>query len=215
MRRLFLILFVSVSGLASGQDVFQKQLFSTDLILKYREDIGLSEDKVREIKKIYNDHITTFNMVRWDLDASMSEMNKLLASETVDEKESKSLMNIILDKEEQLKKMRFELMVRLKNMLSIKQQKQLQELKADNGDASFNFVTSMNENPRVSLKISGEDKAAQPLIIVKNRKGKKIAGTLDDINSQQIESITVLKGESAIEKYGKDGENGVVVVVLK
>ncbi|MEM1407797.1 MAG: periplasmic heavy metal sensor [Bacteroidota bacterium] len=215
MRKLLLMLFIAVSGLASGQDVFQKQLFSTDLILKYRDDINLSEEKIREIKKIYNDHITTFNMVRWDLDAQMAKMNKLLAAETVDEKESQAVMDLILDREEQLKKMRFEMMVKLKNMLNMKQQKQLHELRVANGEATVDFVASMNENPRVSLKIRGEDDAPQPLIIVKDRKRNKIENTLDDLDPDDIESITVLKGESAIEKHGKAGENGVVIIVLK
>ncbi|MEM6359060.1 MAG: hypothetical protein AAF731_03150 [Bacteroidota bacterium] len=215
MKKLMIAIFMVMWASVSAQDVFQKQLFSTDLILKYQEDIDLSEDKIAEVKKIYNDHITTFNIIKWDLDADMSKMSKLLSAENVDEKESKSLMNIILEKEEQLKKMRFDMMVKLKNLLSAKQQLQLHEFKAADGEGSMDFMASINENPRVSFKIKGEVDAPQPLIIIKDRKGRKIKSAVDSIDPDDIQSITVIKNESAINEYGEEGKNGVVIIVMK
>lgn len=55
--------------------------------------------------------------------------------------------------------------------------------------------------------------AKQPLLIVD---GKEIDyNELEKIDPKQIESIDVLKEQSAIEKYGKKGENGVVIVNTK
>ena len=215
MKKLMIIIFVLLGLTVRAQDVFQKQLFSTDLILKYQEEIDISADKLDQVKKIYNDHITTFNIIKWDLDAQMSKMNKLLSAETVNEKESESLMNIILEKEEQLKKMRFEMMVKLKNLLNKEQQQELHKLRAANGDAPVNFIASINDNPRVSLKIRGEDNAPQPLIVIKDRKDREIEMNLDYIDPDDIQSITVIKNESAIKEYGQDGKNGVVIIVLK
>ncbi|MEM6525366.1 MAG: hypothetical protein AAF693_16305 [Bacteroidota bacterium] len=106
-------------------------------------------------------------------------------------------------------------MVKLKNLLNAKQQLQLHEFKSANGDTSLDFVASMNENPRVSVKISGEEDAPQPLIIIKDRKGKVIDGNLNSIDPGDIQSLTVLKNESAFNEYGADGNNGVVIIVMK
>jgi len=47
--------------------------------------------------------------------------------------------------------------------------------------------------------------------------GKKLSdkAAMDAINPNDIESMTVLKGENAIALYGKSGENGVIVVTTK
>ena len=38
---------------------------------------------------------------------------------------------------------------------------------------------------------------------------------IDDLNPDEIQSITVLKDKSATELYGEKGKNGVIVVTLK
>jgi hypothetical protein len=53
----------------------------------------------------------------------------------------------------------------------------------------------------------------KPLIIING----KIAGQgeLKTVNPNNIKSLDVLKGESAIETYGEQGENGVIIIKLK
>lgn len=50
-----------------------------------------------------------------------------------------------------------------------------------------------------------------PLFIVNGMQVDKI----DDLNPDEIQSITVLKDKSATELYGEKGKNGVIVVTLK
>jgi hypothetical protein len=46
--------------------------------------------------------------------------------------------------------------------------------------------------------------------------GKKTSKKeLDKIDPNLIESMNVLKGESALEKYGRDGENGAIEIITK
>jgi BlaR1 peptidase M56 len=55
----------------------------------------------------------------------------------------------------------------------------------------------------------------KPLIILN---GKRTQTTFEDVNKLDpnlIQSINVLKGKKAIEKYGKDGENGVIEIITK
>lgn len=53
----------------------------------------------------------------------------------------------------------------------------------------------------------------KPLIILE---GKEISELeMQYINPEDIESITVLKNENAISKYGQKGKNGVIEIILK
>ena len=71
----------------------------------------------------------------------------------------------------------------------------------------------------VQLKWNREDKdlatlfEAGPIFIVSGIQVSRYA--LGEIDPNNIESINVLKGESAIAKYGEKGENGVVIINLK
>ncbi len=53
----------------------------------------------------------------------------------------------------------------------------------------------------------------EPLIIIDGRQISK--SELDAINSKDIESVTVLKGESATKLHGDKGKNGVIIVKLR
>ena len=52
---------------------------------------------------------------------------------------------------------------------------------------------------------------SRPLFVVD---GKEVSKG-DDIHPDTIESISVLKGESAVKIYGEKGKDGVVVISLK
>jgi hypothetical protein len=54
----------------------------------------------------------------------------------------------------------------------------------------------------------------RPLIIVDGIIKEK-SFDLDEISASAIESMNVLKDQSAIKKYGKKAENGVIEVILK
>jgi len=51
----------------------------------------------------------------------------------------------------------------------------------------------------------------QPLIIIDGEKGSDI----EELNPEQIESFSILKDASAIQLYGDEGKNGVVLIVTK
>ena len=61
-----------------------------------------------------------------------------------------------------------------------------------------------------TIQISGE-KADSVLVILDGKEGPK----LKDINPETIESMNVLKGETAIEKYGQKARYGVVEITSK
>lgn len=65
---------------------------------------------------------------------------------------------------------------------------------------------------RLSLRDTTGNK--QPLIIVDGVRLEE-SESLSDINPNDIESISVLKGESAVSVYKEEGENGVILITLK
>lgn len=81
-------------------------------------------------------------------------------------------------------------------------------MKGDDGDTDIEVV----KEPGSFFFIgSGGDADALYYIDGKKVKAKKVRG----LDPDKIDSIEVLQGESAIEKYGKKAENGVILITTK
>jgi bla regulator protein blaR1 len=93
------------------------------------------------------------------------------------------------------------------------------KLKADSvvvigyGKSKGNVRTGYKGPMRIKSSSLSEDPTKQPLIIID---GKKVSNeAMENIPPESIESISVLKDASAINKYGKEGANGVVLITSK
>ncbi|MFD2585909.1 M56 family metallopeptidase [Croceitalea marina] len=73
------------------------------------------------------------------------------------------------------------------------------------------FIIDTNEAGDFSNDIKFVTKGKKPLFVVDGKKVKK----LKDTNPDNIESVNVLKGKAAEEKYGRKGKNGVVEITTK
>ncbi len=215
MKKLLFILPLLLSFLTNAQDVFKTELFSAEMALKNREELKLSDAQIDNIKNIYSNDMSVYNSLKWDLDAELVKMEGLLSQVQVDSKSALNQMNKILDLEAELKLKRLSLMINIKNELTEDQQKKLQKIKSKTSDTSFNFITSINENPRVVLKVDGPEIGGQPIYYIEDKNGKRRVESLKTVDKNNIESITVLKGESATKLYGQEGKNGVVLIYLK
>lgn len=73
-------------------------------------------------------------------------------------------------------------------------------------------INNISESP--NLGIMNKKSANGPLIIVD---GEELLGdrTLDSIDTNTIESISVIKDKSAIEQYKEKGKNGVILITTK
>ncbi|WP_299362700.1 M56 family metallopeptidase [Winogradskyella sp.] len=84
-----------------------------------------------------------------------------------------------------------------------------------------NVWVSDDDEPKNTLVIGDEDdsiyisglEGEDPLYILDGKEVSKEQFT--KLNKKRIKSVTVLKDESAIEKYGDKGKNGVVIVTTK
>lgn len=86
------------------------------------------------------------------------------------------------------------------------------KLTADVNDKKANTSDQLNSNVQIlSTVTSGTE--PKPLIVIDGRIAEN--QNMKDIDPETIKSVNVLKGESAINKYGDKGKNGVVEITLK
>ena len=86
------------------------------------------------------------------------------------------------------------------------------EVVSGNMNTDKNEYTEAYKNAK-ELRIASGNKVEKPLFVVDD----KIIGN-DDISKikpNDIESVTVLKDESATKIYGEKGKNGVVIIKMK
>jgi hypothetical protein len=216
MKKILAILLLLMGEInVLAQESFQKELFSVDAVLKYRNEIGLSSQQVENVKKIYDDHIRMFNSKKWDLDAELVALNKYLSQSIIDEKSSMAQMEKIMTLEDELKRMKLSMLIKVKNELKEPQQEELKNLRTEKDMEGMSEITPINENPRIVLRGPGIGAGANPLYIIIDKNGERKVSSISDIPSSRIESVNVIKNETATQLYGAEGKNGVIIIKMK
>ncbi len=219
MKKLLYILAISLFSLNGyGQDALQTELFSADVVMKYQTQINLTEGQNKSIKAIASEGSAKFNNAKWDLNLEQENLTKMLTETTVDQVATLKQMKTVNQLEEDLKLIRLEMLIQIKNQLSPEQQVKLKELRTIQDMSSINVSTAINNDKRVKLKVTGtRAKGDNPLYIIIDSYGETevTSAKFEDLSPNNIESVTVLKGAKAKAKYGKRGKNGVIVVTLK
>ena len=72
-----------------------------------------------------------------------------------------------------------------------------------------------SSSPDVSVYVAGVNEDEAPLFYIDTKDGMKQVKDFKNIDPKDIQSMEVLKGEKAIEKFGKKAENGAIVIKLK
>ncbi|WP_109299365.1 M56 family metallopeptidase [Aquimarina sp. AU474] len=85
----------------------------------------------------------------------------------------------------------------------------IEEFHGDDDDNTFEVHT---EDHKTFAFVTG-DHEGDPLIIIDGEKSTK--KEMEKLDSDKIESVNVIKGKNAVEKYGKEAKNGVIVVITK
>lgn len=82
---------------------------------------------------------------------------------------------------------------------------------------SFDGADIPSPPPPTSTKMIQKDKTVgkKALIIINGKRTEATMADLSDVDNNLIKSMNILKGKSAIEKYGKDGENDVIEIITK
>ncbi|WP_319500582.1 TonB-dependent receptor plug domain-containing protein [uncultured Draconibacterium sp.] len=86
------------------------------------------------------------------------------------------------------------------------------EVLKDESATSIYGPIAKNGAISIKLKDAADFNGKSPLIFLD---GEKYTGDMGDIDPENIESIDVLKDASAIETYGDDGKDGVMIITTK
>ncbi len=215
MKKILFIIPFLISLIANSQDVFKTELFSADIVLKHRKELNLTDAQINNIKRVYSSNMEKYNSLKWDLDAELVKMENYLSLIHIDSLVTMQQMDNILELESAIKLKRLGLLISIKNELYEGQQMQLKKIKASSSYESFNFITPINENPRVVLKIDGPEISGQPVYYIMDKSGKRKVESVKNIEPNDIERVDVIKGAAAEKSYGKEGKNGVVLIYLK
>lgn len=213
MKKLSILTLILCMGTAAmSQDVFQENLFTADFILKHKEIIGLSNKQEEKLTLTHNANQSVFTEKKKNLEAATEELNRLLNSEPLEEKKVKAQMDKIMALEAQMKNLQLDNLLALRRELSAEQIKSLKAIKMEAQSSSASEFKSKDGALRI---IDTNASGIKPFYVIKNQDENQKYTSLEEINPDQIESITVLKGEKAILEYGTLGKNGVVVIYLK
>lgn len=79
-------------------------------------------------------------------------------------------------------------------------------------------TSSVNGSAKSSVYIqtSPKNQDSQPIYYLKTEKGTyQLISDIEKIDPKNIESLEVLKGETAVTRFGEKGKNGVIIFTLK
>ena len=202
MKQLLILIFVCfAAGKVAGQDIFQKKLYSADLIMAHQGEIELTNEQSKKIRQIYDVNSDKFKAKKWELYDQLRAMSEILDAPVVNIEEAKKLLEKTLILENEIKMIKFEALVAMKNKLTASQQQILDQY-TDQNEISFDSEISLGDDDNIVLKVKEEaDKNESPLYILKSGKGEMHvkSDAIRNINPEDIKSIEVLKGESATD----------------
>ena len=211
-------LLILVTSMLTAQDAYKDVLYTSETMLKYSDEIGLSDGQTAKIKKLYNQSTTTFKTLKEELNQAQDSLKELLKNTQVDERASLKKLDRVNDLEDRLKYVRLQMLIRIKNEISDTQQQKL-ESALQKDDNSFSFETTDKKDTRIVIRGNATLDRKQPLyvLVYPDQEGefRTTSAKVSNIDTERIESVNVLKGQAAKSLYGEDGENGVIVIKMK
>jgi Spy/CpxP family protein refolding chaperone len=113
-------------------DELAQNLFTPDLVLKFRQDIGLDDAQSKSLKELVQNAQRRFLDLQWDMQAEAGKLGQLLRASRIDETAAIAQADKVLGMEREVKKAQLSLLVRIKNLLTPAQQDKLAELRRKN-----------------------------------------------------------------------------------
>jgi Spy/CpxP family protein refolding chaperone len=136
MKNLVWISALLISALATAQsppsattDDIAQSLFAPDVVLKYREAIGLDEAQSKTLKDLIQKAQSRFLDLQWDMQAEAGKLAQLVRMPRVDESAALMQVDKVLGKEREVKRAQISLLIQIKNLLTPAQQQKLSELR--------------------------------------------------------------------------------------
>lgn len=245
MKNTFILFLLLTAGISQAQvastyvhaqpklagDMFQSNLYSADRIMEMRDKLQLTDAQATKIKKIHTENAGQFSTLKWDLDEENKKLRKMLEGSKIDQAAVSNQLESVLNLENQLKKKQLSTLVAIKNELTEEQQKILDQnqvyvFRGSGGTAPVKIVDGVaigssrvggtsSSSPKVAVSVGSTGTDDQPIYYLETKSGLKKVSGFGKIDNSDIESVSVFKGDQAIEKFGKEAKNGAVVIRLK
>ncbi len=116
-------------GTQPADDPIAQSLFPPELVMKYRQDLNLDEGQSKAMKEVIQKAQAKFVDLQWDMQAETEKLVQLLRARPVDESAVQAQLDLVLNREREIKKAQISLLVRIKNLLTEAQQNKLMELR--------------------------------------------------------------------------------------
>jgi Spy/CpxP family protein refolding chaperone len=116
-------------GPPSGPPAFLAHVIPPKLVMEHQQEIELRPAQVDAIKRAMNETQQQLVDLQWRLDAESEALGKLLAADRVDEAAVLAKLGQVTAIEQQVKKVNFTLLLRIKNQLDPAQQERLRALR--------------------------------------------------------------------------------------
>ena len=117
------------AGPPPGPPAFLREVFPPKLVMEHQQEISLKPAQVEAIKQAMNETQQQLVDLQWRLDAESEALGRLLAADHVDEAAVLAKLDQVTAIEQQVKKVNFTLLVRIKNQLDPEQQAKLRALR--------------------------------------------------------------------------------------
>ncbi|MFU8803197.1 MAG: Spy/CpxP family protein refolding chaperone [Bradymonadaceae bacterium] len=118
-------------GAMKGDRVLMKELVPPRMALRFQEEIGLTDAQRTQLEMINGESRATAVSLREDLKREVTALREILAQPTVNEAAALAQLDRVTAAESQVKRARFQSMIRTKNLLSEDQIEQLGELRKE------------------------------------------------------------------------------------
>jgi Spy/CpxP family protein refolding chaperone len=109
-------------------DILDENFFPPELIMQHQKALGLTADQQATIRAEMSKMMARFTDLQWQQSAETETMASLVIQERPDEKEVLGQLDKLLSIETLMKRLRVEVLVRIKNTLTPEQQAQLRQL---------------------------------------------------------------------------------------
>jgi Spy/CpxP family protein refolding chaperone len=120
-----------------GPPAFLKQLFLPALVMEHQREIELTDAQREAMTRDMTATQEKILQLRWGLEEKSEALERLLSAERIDEKAAVARAGEIMDAERQMKQAHLELLIRIKNQLTAKQQEKLRGLRPREGRFGF------------------------------------------------------------------------------
>ena len=112
-------------------DPFGRFLFPPELVMQHQGELGLQESQREALQNAIQEAQTQMLRMQWALASEGEKLTKLLAAESLDEKEALAQVDRILMTEREIKRAQMTLMVRIRNTLTADQRAKLRALRSE------------------------------------------------------------------------------------